>query len=253
MSFRDTPITKNCDVLNVMGNRIVTSRARKNQVGREEIINNWQPLQIYGNKVKPCDIVYPGYFDAVYYMPTINGVPIDDPRASINWSGDVYLSVKFAADYDSPTDLFKIDPDPRYAPQIGPESQGVAVEYSQRWGGGRPGMAVTQPWCSWKIGRVGDSYLRYFSAKNELSQEEIDAGPIYKKDVTDPAFPGELFWGTVAVFVGAPVSDGIEGGSPQSLGVLSHGINNPYGLGNNVGNTPFYGLFTAPSIERFYA
>jgi hypothetical protein len=251
MSFRDTPITKNCDVMNVMGRKIVTSRGRKNQVGREEIINNWQPLQIYANKVKPCNIVYTGYLgsyvDAVYYMPKINGIPIDDPRASINWSGDVYLSVKFTVDDDTPF-LFKIDPDPFYPPQIGPESKGVFVEYESEFGG--PGFSITQPWCSWKIGTVNDSYLRYFSAKNELSQEEIDAGPIYKKDVIDPAFPNELFWGTVAVFVLAPVTDAIDGGSDQSLGCLASGINAAQVYGNNAG--AFSDLFIAPAIERFY-
>ena len=97
MSFRDTPLTKNCDVADVMGRRIATSRARKASVGQETVIENWQPFQIRGGRVTPARVTTGTtiYGSGPVFLPTINGFPMDQPSARLNGTGDVYLNATF--------------------------------------------------------------------------------------------------------------------------------------------------------------
>jgi len=210
MSFRKEPITKNCTVLDVMGNRIVIPDERKVATANEIDVSNWQPFQIHGGKVTPCDLTYDGIS---FYMPEISGVPIDDPAARLNGVGDVFLSVKFTLSTDGVFDI-----DSTETPTIGFINRGNAVLFGQDEVTGD--KTIQQPWYSWKIGEISSTYessMRYFSVENQLSQAEIDAGPIYKKEITDPGFPGEVFWGFSFVSVIPAIAYGLPLADPDPL------------------------------------
>ena len=197
MSFRNNPVTKNCSVLDVMGNRIVIPDSQNITTKNEVNITNWQPFQIYGGRVKPCDLTMDG---VNYYMPKIGNIPIDDPKSKLTGFGDVFLSVKFSLSLDG---VFSIDTEE--TPTIGFVNRGNTIMFNISPTTGD--YTIQQPWFSWRIGKVQNGYensLRYFCVRNQLSQAEIDAGPIYQKNVTDPGFPGEVFWGFTYVSVIPP-------------------------------------------------
>jgi hypothetical protein len=213
MSFRDTPITKNCDVVDVMGRRIATSTARKASVGQETVIENWQPFQINGRRVTPCRLYVNTFENATnddHHMPEINGVPIDEPGARINWVGDVYLSVKMVLvkdEFGVNTEILSIDPDVK--PVIESVSKGdkLVVIYTGVSVVGdydRPSISG-DGWVSWKIGRIQnasprvENYLRYFTGHDESwNGYDVENGPIYKKGDAYPGPPKE--WGLAFVY-----------------------------------------------------
>jgi hypothetical protein len=212
MSFRDTPITKNCDVVNVMGRRIATSRARKASVGQETVIENWQPFQINGRRVTPCRVYFddPNVVDPLY-MPKINGVGMDEPGATLTGSGDVYLNVKFEFIVnplypDGPVDYMIIsETDP---PNISTTDRGKDLSYTYNIGIDNNSYSMTgSGWYSWKIGSIGSekrNNLRYFSGVGSIPFNEIDfSKPIYKKDTKYVDEDGIGEWGAVGISVSA--------------------------------------------------
>ena len=201
MSFRDTPLTRNCDVVDVMGRRIATSRARQ-KPEEDTLVENWQPFQINGRRVTPCRLQV-NVIDQDPHMPEINGVPIDEPGARINWVGHVYLSVKMALQEDAP-DVPTIDPNVK--PIIEPVSRGDKLEIIYN-GAGTPSPTASingDGWVSWKIGRIQntspriENYLRYFTGHDERwNGYNVENGPIYKKGTFYPGPPKE--WGLAFV------------------------------------------------------
>jgi len=263
MSFRDTPITKNCDVVDVMGRRIATSRARK-KPEQDTLVENWQPFQINGKRVTPCRLQCSGDPDKAY-MPEINGVPIDQPGARINWLGDVYLSVKFAV-LDESYNSIAIDP--AVNPVIGPASRGDKLELEK----GRDSGIVTlvsDGWVSWKIGRIQNTKpkvendLRYFTGhdqswneyNDDLKQYDVENGPIYKKGTFFKGPPKE--WGLTSVIPDGFTAYNIieEGGNldysfdfvnaPSSLGRILIPV-----MGGQMFSIPyFYALTVETTVE----
>jgi hypothetical protein len=141
-------------------------------------------------------------------MPEINGVPIDEPGARINWVGDVYLSVKMALVKDefgvNIPDLLTIDPDVK--PVIEPVSKGDKLEVIYREAGTlSPTASISgDGWVSWKIGRIQntspriENNLRYFTGHDESwNGYDVENGPIYKKGTSYPGPPKE--WGLAFV------------------------------------------------------
>jgi len=207
MSFRDTPITKNCDVVNVMGRRIATSRARK-KPEQDTLVENWQPFQINGRRVTPCRVYFddPNVVDPLY-MPKINGVGMDEPGATLTGSGDVYLNVKFEFIVNplypgGPVDYIIIsETDP---PNISTTDRGRDLSYTYDTESEDYSMTGSG-WYSWKIGSIGSvkqNNLRYFSGVGSIPFNQIDfSKPIYKKDTKYVDKDGIGEWGAVGISV----------------------------------------------------
>jgi len=202
-----------------MGRRIATSTARKASVGQETVIENWQPFQIKGRRVTPCRVYLPYTFPnpGLFYMPLINGIPMDDPRASLTGTGDVFLNVKF--EFIQEPDEFTVH-NYRLAlsesnpPNISTVSAGRDFKYSSSIYSLKPVVMTGSGWYSWKIGSIGfvrQNNMRYFSGVgfppgvNTRPEylEDIDfSTPIYKKKTY--AFDGsnesgDKQWGAVEI------------------------------------------------------
>lgn len=197
MSFRKYPLTKDCDVLDVMGKRIVTAKKRM-IAGVEETITNWQPFQINGRKVTPCRVRLStpappgGEPEHLIYMPLINGIPMDESGARLTGSGNVYLSMKFVMSSSDPDNYIISDPD--QLPTIGTALMGDRLEVDVNV----DIRSITNSgWVSWKIGNIADgttNYMRYFTGHDERWNDyDVENGPIYKKGTFYPGPPKE--WG----------------------------------------------------------
>jgi len=215
MSFRDTPITKNCEVVDVMGRRIATSTARKTQVGQETVIDNWQPFQIHGGRVTPARVTTGTTISGSgpVFLPTINGLPMDHPSARLYGTGDVYLNATFdlvqifgpgIAGYE---EYYFVLAD---APRISfikeatlPISCNRVYTTGERSIGG-------QRKASWKLGTIGTptkNSLRYFNGyKHQIDYWEEQSGffqsdprPVYGKYLDFES--EEKVWPTVSLNV----------------------------------------------------
>jgi hypothetical protein len=215
MSFRDTPITKNCEVIDVMGRRIATSTARKASVGQETVIDNWQPFQIRGGRVTPARVTTGTTFyeTGPVFMPTINGLPMDHPSARLNGTGDVYLNATFdlvqvlgegAGGYDQYYFVLAETPTISFN-----KVASAPITCNRSYSTGARSIGG-QPKASWKLGTIGSptkTSFRYFNGyKHQIDFWEEQNGffegnprPIYGKRIE--VDPEEKVWPTVALNV----------------------------------------------------
>jgi hypothetical protein len=287
MSFRDTPITKDCTVLDVMGRRIATSTARKAVVGNDELIEHWQPFQIKGRKVTPCRVALPSTFPApvLYYMPLINGIPMDDPRASLTGTGDVYLNVRFEF-IQEPNKVtvhnYRLVISASSPPNISTTNEGRDLKYTRSIYSSKPYIMTGSGWYSWKIGSIGSvrqNNLRYFSGVGYFPQSSIKPAyksdidfskPIYKKVTYGVDENGDKQWGAVAIEISSWSAAFSISPYEETIFSVFQGINRfnefeYYGLGTNfppfthqatagLRNVPFGDrpLFQALAVETLY-
>jgi len=180
MSFRNIPLTDNCESIDVMGRRIIESTVRR-KTGNETVINNWQPFQIHGGRVTPVRVTTgtETYEHGPIFMPLINGFPMDDPSAKLTGEGDVYLNVKFTFDANN---HFIIDAGT--PPYISLRRDGGVIQCTRSYSTGARTMSGNSV-ASWKLGAIRrpiENTLRYFNGyKKQWDDAESEDGPIYGK------------------------------------------------------------------------
>lgn len=213
MSFKSSPITKNCTVLDVMGRRIVIEDGKRIKTQAAGIsVTNFQPFQIYGNRVKPCRLTCDG---VNFIMPLVSGQPMDSSTATLTGTGDVYLNARFNIIDNVFTDPLIWTLESAY---IGFTMESSQMSYTEDIETGD--LTLENGWFSWKIGSIGDSAvsnMAYYSGYEIFSDEDFIDGPIYEEGTF---FTGE--WGIARIDVYSIASTGFGDGdgeeAPQPLG-----------------------------------